>query len=204
MIELLKSQFGRLQGDAKIPIIYAYCDYKERNRQTIEDLMSILLRQLVLHIEVTQGIPPEVLQAYDEHASGESRMRRSELQALLTTLLKTFRRSMIVLDALDEYVPPEGDAHSIKAVGIFDELQKVMKECGDSCRMFVTSRENCMRRYDTVHATRLRIAAAEEDVRSYVSEFLRSNEFPYAEEVSEDPELATLIRERLVENANGQ
>ncbi|KAL8963781.1 MAG: hypothetical protein Q9183_004964 [Haloplaca sp. 2 TL-2023] len=57
---------------------------------------------------------------------------------------------------------------------------------------------------DTIHATRLRIAAAEEDVRSYVSDFIRSNEFPYAEEVSEDPELATLIRESLVENANGQ
>lgn len=166
--------------------------------------MSVLLRQLVLHIEVTQGIPPEVLKAYQEHAFGDSRMRRSELHALLTTLLKTFRRSIIVLDALDEYIPPEGDAHSIKAVGIFDELQKVMKECGGSCRMFVTSRENCMLRYDTVHATRLRIAAAEEDIRSYVSSFIHSNEFLYAEEVSEEPELATVIIESLVKNANGQ
>ena len=202
VIELLKS---RLQGDPKLPIIYAYCDYKERNKQTIEDLMSILLQQIVLHIEVTQCVPPEVVKAYEEHAFGETRMRRSELRALLTTLLKPLRRSIIVLDALDEYVPVDGDAHSIKKVEIFDELQEIMKECGGSCRMFVTSRENCMLRYDDkIHATRLRIAAAEEDIRSYVSWFIRSEKFPYAEEVSEDRELAGEIVESLAKNANGQ
>lgn len=62
-----------------------------------------------------------------------------------------------------------------------------------------------MLRYDdTTHATRLRIAAAEEDIRSYVSWFIRSEKFPYAEEVSEDRELAGETVESLAKNANGQ
>ena len=201
MVEHLKSLFNT---DSKPAILYVYCDYKERKRQTVDNLMQTLVKQAILQLEDSESMPREVIDAYEEHANGETQMSRTEVRQLLTTLLKRFRRSFLVLDALDECVHSRGDAHSLQSVEIFDELLKVMSNCHGSCRIFVTSRENCLDRYKSVPAKRVEIVAADEDVRSYVDSFIHSDRFSLADSVLEDPQLAEDITESLAKNACGQ
>ena len=201
MIEHLKSLFNT---NPKPAVLYVYCDYKERKRQAVDNLMLTLVKQAILQLEESETMPSEVVDAYDEHANGETQMSRTEVQHLLSTLLKRFRRSFLVVDALDECVHSRGDAHSLRSVEIFDELLEVMSNCHGSCRMFVTSRDNCLDRYKSVPAKRVEIVAADEDVRCYVDSFIRSDRFSHADSVSKDSELAKDITESLAKNACGQ
>ena len=188
----------------KPTVVYIYCDYKARKRQAVDKLMLTLVKQAILQLEESESMPREVVDAYDEHANGETQMSQTEVQHLLTILLKRFRRSFLVVDALDECVHSRGDAHSLRSVEIFDELLEVMSNCHGSCRIFVTSRESCLDRYKSVPAKRVEIVAADEDVRRYVDSFIHSERFSHADSVSKDPDLANYITENLARNACGQ
>ena len=201
MIEHLKSLFNT---NPKPAVVYVYCDYKERKKQTADNLMLILVKQAILQLEESESMPREVFDAYLEHAAGETHMSRPEIRHLLITLLKRFRRSFLVIDALDEYVHSRGDAFSLQYVEIFDELLKVMSGCDGSCRIFVTSRENCLDHYKSVPAKRIEILAADEDIRRYVDSYIHSDRFSHADSVSKNPELAEDITESLAKNACGQ
>lgn len=194
-----------LSLDPKPAIIYIYCDYKERNRQSTHSLMSSLLKQALLQLNESEGMPREAFDAYQEHAQGETIMRFSELQALLTMVLQHFYRSILVIDALDEYVDSDDEAHTLQSVRIFDELRKVMFDCDGTCRMFVTSRGNCYAQYQSkVQATDIEIVALEEDVRSYAHSFIYSDQFSHMEKVRKNEKLAQDITNSITKKARGQ
>lgn len=202
MVEHCKSV---LSLNPKPAIIYIYLDYKERNRQSTHNLMSSLLKQAILQLNESEGMPREAVDAYQEHAQGETTMRLSELQALLTMVLQHFHRSILVVDALDEYVDSDDEAYTFQSVRIFDELRKVMFDCHGTCRMFVTSRGNCYTQYESkVQATNIEIVAAEEDIRSYVSSFIYSDQFSHVEKVRNNQNLAQVITDSITKNACGQ
>ena len=131
----LKSLFNT---NPKPAVVYVYCDSKERKKQTVDNLMLTLLKQAILQLEESESMPREVFNAHDEHAHGETHMSRTEVRHLLIALLKRFRRSLLVIDALDEYVHSRGDAFSLRYVEIFDEISEVISGCNGSCRIFVT------------------------------------------------------------------
>lgn len=164
------------------------------------------MKQAVIQLQQAGGMPDEVIDIYKEHARGETPLTASELRGLLIKLLQRFRRSFLLVDALDEYVPGDSDADSLESVEIFDEVRQVMFACLGSCRVLVTSREPLLNSYKEIFATRVEVVATDVDVRSYVDYYIRSDQFPrkYKEKVLKDPAFARLIMDSLTEKARGQ
>lgn len=203
MVEHLRKLFDLSPRPA---VLYVHCDYKERARQGVDRLLSGLVKQAVIQLQHAGGMPDEVIDIYKEHAHGETPLTVYELRGLLIKLLQRFRRSFLLVDALDEYVPSEGDADLLESVEIFDEVREVMFACSGSCRVFVTSRDPSLNSYKETFATRVEVVAMDIDVRSYVDCYIRSDQFPrkYKEKVLKDPAFDRLIVDSLTEKARGQ
>ena len=203
MVEHLKQMFS---FDTRLPILHVHCDYKERVQQGVVKLMSSFVKQAALHLRTSAGIPKDVIDAYVEHAHGETSLDLQELRVLLIKLLKCFRRSFLIIDALDEYVPSDGDAYSPETVEIFNEVRKVASTCQGSCRLFVTSREQWLAPYEGVPAKRVEIIAKDKDISSYVKSFIQGDQFPrrFREKIRKDPDFLAETVDSLTRNARGQ
>ena len=89
---------ARFRDDVHVGIAYLYCNFRRQADQKVEDLLSILIRQL----SQDQSSLPECLRIlYDKH-KGRTRPSLDELSRALQTVANLFLRIFIVVDALDE------------------------------------------------------------------------------------------------------
>jgi len=95
VINHLQEQF---EG-AITPVVYLYLNHKEKQMQTLVNLLSSLLKQLVEHHN-SNRISAEIKNLYLK--AREARPQIKEIDELLRSSLKDFKRVFIVVDALDE------------------------------------------------------------------------------------------------------
>ena len=145
-------------SDDKTGRAYLYCIYKRQDNQKSDDLLASLLGQLVARQSM---VPESIRKLYDEHQKGEkSRLSRDEIREELHSIIKTYSRTFIVIDALDE----------CKTDGIRNELLSEIYKLqeGSNIRLMVTFRPNVvLERRSGV--TKLEIRAHKEDIEEYLS-----------------------------------
>ena len=185
-----------------VSISFAYCDYKDRTNQTTIKLISSLVKQVILQ---QKDMPEEVVSLYSAHGHGQSSLSLTEYLSLLSCFADSFRRSFILIDALDENFTNE-DEEDVLQLPLLAELLKLQKQrrASNGYTLFFTSRENHVIQEQLAGASRLDIRAADSDIESYIrSRIANSSQFRFASKIQGDAELANTIVERLIEKAQG-
>ena len=185
-----------------VSISFAYCDYKDRSNQTTVNLISSLVKQMVSQ---QKDMPQEVVNLYAAHDQGQRSLSLAEYLSLLSSFTESFRRSFILIDALDEHFTNQ-DEEDVLQLPLLQELLKLQKHRNASkgYTLFFTSRENHVIREQLAESGRLDIRAADADIESYIRwRIANPSQFRFANKIQEDAELADTIVERVIEKAQG-
>jgi hypothetical protein len=84
---------------ADVGVAYLFCNYKSQAEQSVQNLLSTLLQQLV-HSRL--GIATPVKELYDRCLTRNSKPSLDEISAVLEKVCSNYSRVYIVTDALDE------------------------------------------------------------------------------------------------------
>jgi hypothetical protein len=183
-------------------VAYLYCDYDDQKNQTTLNLLSSISKQFALQ---HKELPEQLKELYVKHKNGQSSPSMEEYVELLNTLSNGFRRSFIVVDALDELSTIEdgGPVFQIDIVKRLYKLQQVTTSKA-GCSLFLTSRENIQIEKQLANCRRLDIFAAESDIRLYIKgQISDSHKFKYAKDVTANSELGERIIGTVAEKAKG-
>jgi hypothetical protein len=149
VVDHLKTSFP----DDKTGKAFLYCIYKRQDNQEIDDLLASLLGQLA----VWQSMVPEsIRELYNKHQRGEKpRLSRNEILEVLSSITKTYSRTFIIIDALDEcktdHIRNE----------LLSEVYKLQEE--SDTRLMVTFRPSIVPKCPS-SVTELKIRAYKEDI----------------------------------------
>ena len=186
-------------------ISYIYCDYKDRKTQTTVNLISSLVKQVILQ---QRDMPQEVRDLYARFKNGQSFLSLEDYSQLLSSFSNHSWRSFILVDALDEHLINDDDENAMQWI-LLDTLLNLQQR-GSSSRgstLFFTSRENSLIQSRLAGGIRIDIRAANSDIDSYLRSRLKDPKFTSAQKVRDkvrdDADLGNLIVSRLVESAQG-
>lgn len=82
-----------------VVIAYLYCNYKRQAEQDLRSMLATLVRQL---FQERLELPADVRALYQKHRDRATRPSVDELRNLLRFLVTLYKRTFIVIDALDE------------------------------------------------------------------------------------------------------
>ncbi|KAG9692807.1 hypothetical protein KCU95_g12169, partial [Aureobasidium melanogenum] len=142
----------RYDNDNQTGIAYIYCQFSRHKEQTPEYLMSSILRQL---LEQQNTIPNKFRSLYMSNA-GKHSLAPDEVSDLLHTVLSSFKKSMLVIDALDEL-------RSSARNGLMSQILAFQQ--GFNVNVYVTSRYTKDIAQEISTATQVSIRAREDDLR---------------------------------------
>jgi hypothetical protein len=92
----------RFQDNQDVGIAYIYCNFQRKDEQKAQDLLASLLKQLS---EERSSLPDYIKSLYDKHNKHKEKRTRPSLDELSRTLqsvVATYSRVFITIDALDE------------------------------------------------------------------------------------------------------
>lgn len=150
------------------PLLYFYFDFNDSNKQTLENMLRSLTRQLYQGQTEVRG---SLDQLWKSHRNSNQELSRESLNEILLAMLSKVDCTYIVLDALDEASPRSDLLAWVKSIC---RLHR-------SARVLVTSR----REYD-IEAALLKWMQPEnitfiqahdvyEDIRAYISHTVRNS-----------------------------
>ncbi|KAF7507610.1 hypothetical protein GJ744_010280 [Endocarpon pusillum] len=190
----------QLFAQDNVAVLYIYCDYKDQVNQTDRNLFASLAKQ---SISQRSDLPFEAKALYSDCQEGNTSPSSEQCLNLLKSSIDHYRRTFIVLDALDEHLPSDEDNYSPEN-SLLSELKDIQQQKLGRCSFFMTSREIHSIQEQLQDWTRLDIRAKESDIRSFVkSRICDDKKFTFAGEVRADPGLAKEIIENVVEKAQG-
>ena len=187
--------------EKNVSISYIYGDYKDRKTQTVVKLISSLVKQILLQQE---DMPREIKNQYIEHKNGQISLSLEEYSNLLASLSTSFRRSFIVVDALDELVVDEDAENSVQKKLIKILLDLPQWNGSNGFALFFTSRHLELIQERLAKCARIEISAADSDIELYLRSRIReSSKFGFPVKVRDDAKFIDQIVSTLVENAQG-
>lgn len=187
-------------ADDNVAVLYVYCDYKDQANQTDRNLFANLAKQSILQ---QADLPAEAKVLCDSCAGGESSPSSMQCLDLLVSSMASFRRTFIILDAVDEHLPSGNDEYN-PDIPLLRELSSIQQKISGRCTIFITSREILSIQEQLQDRIRLDIRAHEEDIKSYVnSRIYDDKKFTFAKEIRTDSALANEIVEKMVAKAQG-
>ena len=152
----------RFQSDSTVSIAYVYCNFKRRDEQKPEDLLSNLLGQL---IREQDRIPQAVTDLYYCHKKRKTRPTFDDFSTILRKTLLDRSRVFILVDALDEY--------QASHTGWEKFLSTILElETCTGTNIFATSRRISTIENEFSRSAKIEIRAKEEDVAQYVDTHL--------------------------------
>lgn len=185
VVDHLQTSFAT-QSD--IGIAYVYCSFERQEEQKTHHLLASLLKQLV---QQRSKIPQCVEQLYDHsYRRKQHRPTTEDLMDALQTVVRSFTKTFLVLDALDE-------CHLLQDKKFLKELFDLRDRT--STNLFVTSRrvvdiEDKVRQW-----TILDIRARAEDVTKFVDARMEELE----DFVQDRPDLQENVRKSIIQAADG-
>ena len=150
-------------------------------------------------------MPREVKELYAEHNNGQSSMSLKEYSKLLTSLSSYFRRSFIVVDALDEHMISD-DAEELMQMNLLDILLNVQHKWNDpnGYTLLFTSRNMGLIQEKLAEYARVEISAANSDIELYLRDRIHEiSKFRFPVKVRDDAIFIDQIVSTLVEKAQG-
>ena len=187
-----------LFDQSDIAVLFLFCDYKDRQHQTDRNLLAALARQSVLQ---QPQLPSRAGELYHQYHQRERSLYLDDSVELLRLSTNHFRRTFVVIDALDEHIPTD-DGESTMEVELLTRLLDIQQQAPGRLAMLITSRDLDFIGNQLGDRTRLEIRAKSSDVRAYVGSRI-SKSFRFAEEVRNNPKLASEIVEGVVKKAHG-
>ena len=98
MVAIIIDHLSRLT-QADVELIYMFCNYKSQVDQSLYNLLSALLKQLV---QSQTDIVALIMRLYDHHFKQKSKPSLDEISTALSTVCLSHTRVYIIVDALDE------------------------------------------------------------------------------------------------------
>jgi hypothetical protein len=151
---------SRFSTDPGVGIAYLYCNFRQKHEQKAQDLLTSLLKQLS---EEWSTLPDSVKSLYDKHKKKRTRPSLDEISSTLQSVVSTYSRVIIIVDALDEC--QELDGNRTRFLSIIFELQSKY-----GVHIFATSRTNDDIASSFIGKKPLKIYATNEDINSYLNE----------------------------------
>ncbi|OBT39768.1 hypothetical protein VE00_10222 [Pseudogymnoascus sp. WSF 3629] len=176
------------QGD-NVGVAYIYNNYNRQEEQVATKLVAAILKQLV------QGRPlygEPVTALHKQHAGEGTRPSLAEICTSLNSVLNSYSKVYIIIDALDEYTDNEG---------IRSELITMLRtvQTSTNTSLMVTSRPDLGTEKLFQGTPELKIQANDADVKQYVVG--RLDRFPKC--VRNDEELQAEIQDGIVRAVDG-
>lgn len=177
VIDFLRNKF---QAD-DVGVAFMYCNYKSKQEQSFKDFMLSFIKQLVQERPI---LPVEVQTLHQHHSGKGTRPSIDEVTDVLRSLLASYSRVFLVIDALDECAKSDREQ-------LLETLAKVRFQV--QMNLFATSRPLP----DIVayfHGNvSLEIRAKEEDVRRYLENHILKLPSFVARNLGLQNEIATQI-----------
>jgi cell wall assembly regulator SMI1 len=149
---VVSNALERYENDTQTGLAYIYCQFSRHREQTPQCLMSATLRQL---LEQHDTMPDEVRSLYMTR-KGEDDLTFDEILNLLDFVLSLFKKSILVIDALDEL-------RSAACKGVVSQMLAFQKKF--NVNVYATSRYMKEIAEETPNATQVDIRTREEDLR---------------------------------------
>ena len=92
---------GRFSSYPDIGIAYVYFNFRQQDEQTIEHLLMSILKQLA---ESQLSLPATIKELYNRHKMNRTRPSLDEISRSLQSIINSYSRVIIIVDALDECV----------------------------------------------------------------------------------------------------
>ncbi|EGU71751.1 hypothetical protein FOXB_17740 [Fusarium oxysporum f. sp. conglutinans Fo5176] len=96
---IINDLHNKLSGNPSLGIGYIYCNFQRQKEQNINDLLASLHKQLS---RSWRCLPESVKLLYDKHEKNGTRPLVEELSAALQSVVQSYEKVFIVIDALDE------------------------------------------------------------------------------------------------------
>jgi hypothetical protein len=178
--------------DDSAAIACIYCNYKEKTEQTFVNLIGSLLKQF---LQERPTIPDGVKRLYHGHYRRGIKPTRDEIIQALQSEIRSYSKTFLVVDALDECSDSE----------IWKGLLKELRSLYGNINLMITSRHlpAIEREFDRggmfSKSMRLEIRATDGDVRKY----LEGQMFRLASCVSKTMSLQEDIKNDIVKAVDG-
>ncbi|KAI2611824.1 hypothetical protein GGR54DRAFT_340768 [Hypoxylon sp. NC1633] len=97
---VIEDLITRATEDQTIGIAYIYCNFRRKDEQTIESILSNLLKQLA---QTRSSLPQGVKDLYDKNERTRMKPALVDILRVLRSVLALYSRVFVVIDAVDEY-----------------------------------------------------------------------------------------------------
>ncbi|KAN0075579.1 hypothetical protein V8E54_006849 [Elaphomyces granulatus] len=155
VVDHLKTRFP----DDETGHAFIYCIYKREENQGVDNLLASLLGQLAVWKKPI--IPEAIREWYNKHLKGEKPgLSRDEIRVALCSIIRTYSRTFVVIDALDECKTDQIRNE------LLSEVYKLQE--GSDIRLMVTFRPS-IEPEPRSSMTKLEIRAYKEDIEQYLS-----------------------------------
>ena len=172
-----------------VGVAYFYCNYKQHAEQTLVNLMTGLLKQLV---QKHSPLPDEAKSLYVRHDSGRTRPSIQEISNAILSVAGSLSRVYVIIDALDECTRTERTRSRL-----LNELFILQAQTNIS--LLVTSRFIPEIEAEFKGKMFLKIRASDEDVKKYLETHMK--DLPAC--ISRDPSLQDDIKTEIAKAADG-
>ena len=181
--------FTRFGNDGSVGIAYLYCNFRQQQNQKPADLLASLLCQFA---QGQSTIPKSMERLYLRHKAKRTRPSFDEISQALQSVVASYSRTFIVIDALDECGASEGGYRKI-----LPEIFNLQARTGTN--LFATSRFIPNVTEEFKGSPSLEIRANDGDVRRYLDgHMLQLSPF-----VSRKPDLQEEIKNQIVDAVDG-
>lgn len=188
VIDHLTTKFIHDLENLNTGVAYVYFSYRQSDEKA-DDLLFSLLKQLA---QIRSSLPDCVTALYEQHKDKGSRPSLEVITSTLQSVISTYSRTFIVIDALDE-CPNINDCRMRFLAEILSLRYK------SKVNIFATSRPNAEIAKQLEGSTFIEICAREEDVRKYlVGNMVRLPNF-----VFEDVKLKSDIEAMIIDSVQG-
>lgn len=171
-----------------IGVAYLYCSYKTQTDQTTTNLLAVILKQLV------QGRPSAaepVVGLFNSHSALKTRPSLEEIFSSLQSVIVSYSKVYLVVDALDECTDKEGTRREL-----LDKLHSLQSK---GLHIMVTSRYIPEIENEFKSASTLEVRANEADIKRFVT----GQMYQLPKCVQRDSQLQVMVQEKLVEAVDG-
>ena len=180
----------RFRSDEETAVAFLYCDYREREIQTLQNMVASLWRHLVQTRLMAQE---ECAKLENNYVKRNQRPQVSDLlKFLFEEMHKYHRKVYVVIDALDE----SSRLHGMQLLSELRESQPLVRILVTS--RFVIDADSAL--YDTTEQLRIRASTA--DLQEYIDRRIES-EAKLSSTVRKDPSLGRAIADTVAEKAQG-
>jgi hypothetical protein len=169
-------------------IAFLYCEYKNREAQTLPSLLVAVLRQLAE--QHTLSIP-SIKELYRSHLINKAQPNVDEILSALSDAVRHFCQVFLIVDALDECSGPRE---------LVSKLQELQKKSEMKLKLLITSRPTVEFPQCFEECSMLEIRASERDVKAVLDDEIKKK---LSKCVITDSELWKMVKEDIAAAVDG-